>query len=1288
MFRCCSLISLRLLAVCVALFSLAAPALWAQSIEGSINVTVTDPDGAMIPGARLDLRAVATNDLRSAATQESGAYRFVGLSIGNYALTITKPGFAQAVVDPVVVQVARVTDVSVQLKIGQTTTVVEVAASSEPVLEMTSNMIGTTIDVAQIENLPLGGRDLSQLAHLSPGYTGTWNGLPVEALGNNIDGVSSSSSRMKFESTGAPTVSPRIENIEEMTVQTDQIDLDQGFGLATTQMNFVTRSGTNSFHGRGYEDFQNSDLNANSWSNNAGGVSRPRLILNNFGGSVGGPIIKNKLFFFGSFSMSKQPGSAVPFNSVLTSAAQQGIFTYTGSDGVSHQVNVLQAAQNSGLGLPSSINPVIAQEFGTINKSLQYGSVSPLADPNLNTLKWLQDNPTTYYYPAGTIDYHATDNLRFHLAFNQTREVQPSSGAPLFPGPDFADQSAGHRSNNATFALGVDYTFSPTVVNQFKAGFLYNPNWSDPWTGSGTPPWVTSVGTVSWNFPNVPYPQGGTMSGAQYNLPITTYYPVITLSDTLSWQRGQHQLKFGFSGTQEHDFYWNAPGAIPAYSLGLATGDPAFGAFTNSGSTPTLPGANSTQLNEAEQLYAILTGRLNGVGDNGEGFGLNLQTKTYNHTQGSTYNLNEMFRAWGLFAQDSWRLTPNLTINAGLRWDFTGDDYDLTGAYHNATPSDIYGPSGVGNVFQPGNLPGNNNPVLTARAHAYDGWKVTPQPSAGFAWRPDYKDGFLGKVVGDHTVLRGGFSMRRFTESQQYVWNMATDFGALYFQDFYLNPNTTGAAGTFTPGSLSLGDKLPPYGYSPASTYQAVAPLSQFTFAGTIGMNGMNPKIAQPYTQSWNFGIQRELGPSRVLEVRYNGNRARHLWLTKNINEVNVFENGFLAQFKAAQQNLAINQQHGVSSFANNGYSGQTATPVFDAAFKGQSSGGTGVPLADYANGQFINDLNTGQVGALANTLAGNPGYFCNLVGAGFAPCANNVGYTGAGAGYPTNYFQANPYSAGGQIAYMDAIGYSNYNGLQVDFRQRQWHGIQFDANYTWSHNLGVASPNQWLGQVQQYTIRDLGLNYGPALNDTRHVAHVMATVDLPFGNGHRWLDRRGVVNGIFGGWTIGSIFTFQTGQPLPTFGGNMTYNDYGDGGIALHGITAQTLQSSIGVYHVASGGYVNLVNPTYLSPNGGGANPTYLTPNTTAGTIGSSMYLYGPHQIYEDASLSKAIPITERVRFLVQAEFLNIFNHPVFGWGNNTEFNFNNSVQASSFGTGYEMSTPRRIELRANIEF
>jgi hypothetical protein len=1275
-----SRIAIRLAVVCLVLLLSQA---WAQSTQGAVSVTVTDPAGAVIPAAKLELRDLGSNELRTATTQEGGTYRFVDLDNGNYALTVAKEGFANEVVSPVVVQVARVTDVSVMLKIGVTAETVEVSGEGATVLESSSNMEGTTIDMKQIEDLPLGGRDVTQLSFYVPGYNGTWNGLPSIDQGNNIDGVIGSPSRMKFTGNAQPIVSARLEDIAEMTVQTDQLDLDQGFGQASMQINFITRRGTNAYHGRVYEDFRNADLNANSWSNNGAGIPRPPFILNDFGGSVGGPIRKDKLFFFGSFSMSKQPGSYSVNNQVLTPAAQTGLYTYTGTDGNTHTVNVLNVANSFNPALPGAVNPVIASELKSINGSLSSGFLSGNPDPNLQTLNWLQPNPTTFYYPTFRIDYNATDNLRLHVAFNETKEVQPSVSPGFFPGSAYSDAIAGNKSNAYTASLGAEWTISPTLVNEFRGGFLYNATW---YAYNAAPLYATSPGAIAWNYPGA----SGNMSGQEFNLGINTYYPVFNASDSVTWQHDKHTLKFGFSWFREQDHYYNAPAGWPTFNLGLANGDPALAAFSNSGSSATIPDASSAQLAEAEQLYAVLTGRISEV--NGQ-YGVDPATKDYIQKPGSQYNLDELIGAWGLFAQDSYRLRPNLTINYGLRWDFTGDDHDLTNEYSGALPNAIYGPTPVGDLFSPGVLGGDANPLLVARGRQYNPWDVSPQPSIGIAWSPDSREGIAGKLTGGgKTVIRSGYSLRRFTEPQQYFWNQATDYGSFYYQNFNLFANNTGQTGSFAPGSLALGQTLPPYVYTP-SAYSPSSPESDFTFGsltylGNI-VNGLNPDIKQPYTQSWNFGIQRELPGAGVLEVRYNGSHTIHQWLSVDTNEVNVFENGFLTQFQAAQQNLKINEQHNINSFADNGYAGQQQTPIFNAAFAGEGSGGAGVPLADYGNTSFINDLTSGQVGALANVLAGsgyNPFYFCNLVGASFAPCANNAGFTGAGAGYPINLFQANPYSAGEPVYYMDSNGYSNYNALQLDYRQKAWHGVQFDANYTWSHTLGLATPNQWTSQSPQYTLRNLNQSYGPTLFDLRNVVHVNGTFDLPFGKGRQWLNRGGVVNEVLGGWTVGDIFTFQTGAPQQIFGGNLTFNDYGDGGVILNGVTLAQLQSAVGVYHVgsANGGYVDNINPQYLvSPTGGGANPSYVTPNTTAGAIGQVIYLYGPHQTYNDMSLSKRFPITERIRLSLQGEFLNAFNHPTFAWAGGA-----GSVQAFGFGLGYNNNNPRNVELRANLEF
>jgi hypothetical protein len=201
-------------------------------------------------------------------------------------------------------------------------------------------------------------------------------------------------------------------------------------------------------------------------------------------------------------------------------------------------------------------------------------------------------------------------------------------------------------------------------------------------------------------------------------------------------------------------------------------------------------------------------------------------------------------------------------------------------------------------------------------------------------------------------------------------------------------------------------------------------------------------------------------------------------------------------------------------------------------------------------------------------------------------------------------------------------------------------------------------------------------------LFDLHNVVHANGTYDLPFGKGRQWLNHGGVTDRILGGWTIGDIFTFQTGAPQVILGANSTFNDYGDGGVILSGVSRSQLQSSVGVYPVGNAGYVTAINPTYITP-GVGANTAFLKPNITAGTFGQVFYMYGPHQTYNDMSLSKRIAITERVRFALQAEFLNVFNHPVFSWA----FGSNN-LQSTAFGQAYNSNGPRNIELRANIEF
>lgn len=1318
----------RTLAGCVtalATLLVVLPTASAQHTEGRVTVTVTDPQGAVIPQADVTLTDVATNDVRHATTTASGTYTFVNLSVGTYKLTAEKAGFSSRTFESVIVEQAKNTDVKAQLGLATQQAEVQVEAIA-PVVEATSNAISTVIDPKQVEDLPIIGRDVTQLSRLSAGFVGTpsstnsanagvFNGLPTSAEGNNIDGVVGSPSRMKFGGNAAPAVSPRVENIEEMTVQTDQLDMNQGYGQAAMQVNFVTRRGGDNFHGRAYEDFRNDWLNANSWSNNARGLKRPHLIRNEFGGSFGGPILKNKLFFFASLSALRQPGSSTATANVLNPAAQTGSFTYRGTDGLTHTVNLfgVASAYNTahGTALPTSVNGVIGGLLGQISSSFSAGTLTALTDPNVSVLSWLAPNPNNAIYPTIRVDYNVSRRFRMNFAVNRTETINTGANLPFFPGSAFASTGTGNKSDSLTAAYGLDWTITPKLINQFKAGWLYNANFFSYNTDHA---YATNPLNVGWPTLN----GTGLTSPQNYNLPITPYYPVINVSDTVNWQHGSHNWMFGYSYIREQDWYWNPPEGIPYVSLGLTAGDPALDAMSDG---TALPASNSTIQAEAQNLYALLTGRIGGNSAAGgsssvlERFTVDPKTGTYLHQVGA-YNLNELSVASGVFAQDSWHMRPTFTLNYGLRWDFTGDNHDLGGAYHNSDVSSIYGPTAQGNLFQPGKLGGNLNPTIDARPHAYNSWNVSPQPGVGFAWAPRMESGILHRMLGqDTTVIRGGYQLRKFTIPYQYFWDNASNFGTFFYQFGTITSNSTPAPGNFTPGSLSLGQALPPLALSPPS-YQASAPVSQFTFiGGSPGVNGIKQNIGQPYTESWNFGIQRRLGPETVLEVRYVGNRTLHQWINLNTNEVNIFENGFLQEFKNAQSNLNICTNNaaackaaqataGVSAanqtaanFANWGLPGQVALPIMTAAFTGSTTGAQ--TSNQFRSSTFVPFLTNGAAGSFASRLATNGAapFLCNMVGsAAFTPCSTNAGLNVAGAGFPINFWQANPYAARGTSAgntgLMTDAGYSSYNALQVDFRQHNFHGMQFDANYTFGKTLGIlpgGSGNDWTGAFTGFTLRNLRDSYVPAAFDARHVVHVNATADLPFGKGKRWANSNAVLDRIVGGWNLGSIVTWQSGFPFRVLGAFSTFNNVADGGVMLNNVTRQQLQDSVGVYRVPGATFVSLINPTYMTINGtsnAGANSKFITPNITPGVFQPPVWLYGPHGFYQDIMITKNVPLTERFHLNLQSEFLNAWNHPVFGQGTNP---IGNNILSSSWGTTTGSSvSPRNIELRANFTF
>jgi hypothetical protein len=640
-------------------------------------------------------------------------------------------------------------------------------------------------------------------------------------------------------------------------------------------------------------------------------------------------------------------------------------------------------------------------------------------------------------------------------------------------------------------------------------------------------------------------------------------------------------------------------------------------------------------------------------------------------------------------------------LTYGLRWEVQGPMHDTKGLTATPDLASLFGPSK--GLFTPGVLSGNNNPTVEVGRPAYEtDWKNFA-PNVGFAWNPSRTKGLLGKLLGESkTVLRGSYGLVYYDEGTQFfAANLGPNAGKT-INAITLVPGQSGqtALPAFYTLSNIVANPLTASSFAFNTTeYKTTINQADQTFVRNI--NGFDPTLRAPYTINWSFGVQRELWKNNVLEVRYVGNQAHLVWRTSNLNEVNIFENGFLEQFKNAQSNLAINQAAGVNSFQNRGLAGQVATPIFDAAFGARGALGAIVAGSGYASTGFITNLQNGEAGALANTLATNQNYVCRMFGNSFSPCARVQPLANAPGVYPINFFLLNPFVSG-RMAYVDDTGWNSYNGLQVQFRQRLANSLTWTTNYTWSKsltNLSVDNQNQ---SLDFRTLRDGGLDKRVSPFDIRHVIQTFGTYELPIGRG-RWLslNNNSILDGVLGGWTIGSIFVFHTGQPIQLTGGFETVNNSNNTarlGVRLApGVTLEQIQDMFNAERTRLTGRAGTtdlqrlaVDPRLVGPDGR-ANPQFLIPNRTPGEFGQLLFLRDKNTFQWDLSMTKTlrIPGWENGRLEFFAGFNNVLNHPRWAYGDaaaNPPGALN--VFSTSFGIINAPTGNRTINLRATLSF
>lgn len=1275
--------------------------------SGVLTGSVMDPTPAAVVGAQIHVVDDATGKAYDTASGDGG-YFFIGnLPPGTYTLTVTKEGFKKAVYKNVKIVIGQTYDLGAKLEVGEIGTQIVVEAGQE-VLETASATVGTVITGKALTSLPFTSRDALDLAILMPGAQtpgrprqSSFEGLPKGSINVTIDGINVQDTVLKSNDGFFATIRPRVDDVEEFSIATAAQGAEQT-GQGAVGIHFSSKRGGNAWHGGGWEYLRNDWFNANYFFSNQNKPQLPRQIfrLNEYGYKIGGPIIKDKLFFFTDMDIYSEPQSQVKTRSVPTAAMAQGLFKYVpvnaagtnctpGASGCASlapnawttcdattgvcTANLIQAG--SAVAGPSAIDPFVSGTLAAIN-SIQPGSGgivdpgSPCTNPaacNQRQIAFNVNATGKRYFPDVRFDWNITKSHTFEFdyhygSFNGSPDLL-NSGEYSYPVAPFNNNTSSQISNRNLFVGSWRWVIGNNKSNELRYGVRSNPLSFGPDLNVGIyPQGKNNLGNVrlrpvytSSLFSTSPYKSFG---------PSGRNDAIGQLIDTFTWTKGTHSLSFG---ADWFELYYNGffnDSAVGNVSFAMSSSDPLTSPF-NGG----LDHISATDLTTADAVYANLIGRVSGYSGS-----VYFDPVTRQYKTGAPDLDKVRQKELGFYAQDSWRVRPSLTFTYGLRWEYQGSPYDV----YNETfrvqggASGLYGVSGANNLFKPGTLSGSTTQVVLNNGqpwfdHYYKGFA----PSVGLAWSPSIDNSLWKKLFGGagKTVLRAGYSIS-YTREGLNGWFFVADDNPGYSGS--QNATVVGAsqcssgcpsgafqAGTVNFNSLNIvGVAQTPTTFSSTITIDPTSGQGAFAYA---------PNLYPPRVQLWSVGLQREITPSMVLEVRYVGNHAVGLVRGQNLNEVNIFENGFLNEFAIAQNNLALCNASPAACvaaagdtagstrryFSNLGLAGQAAVPIMTAAFTG--TGGQQND-ANFRNSAFITQLGNGVAGSMANSL-NTLAFWTNLKAAGF----------------PSNFWMVNPDARGGaNLAYNGAQ--STYNALVIQFRRRPSKGLQFNANYSFSKSLTDYFADSSTGVGSFTTMRIPGYNKGPAPFDLRHAFKAQGIYELPFGPGRKWSSGNWVASRLMGGWEINAITRWQSGrvaQLTSGLGGTFSPNDPG---IVLTGLDRNQLQSQMGIYKTTPATPPGQVFwwPQSLLASNGTSNQSFVAPCKSAGVLCGRTFITGPRFFRSDISLAKHTKITERVSTEIRAELLNAFNNINFLYGASaTSANGSRSITSTSTSVG-----------------
>ena len=1166
-----------------------------QGSSSSLQGTVTDPSGSAIPEATLVLANTQATLERTVTTGPQGDFRILAIPPGTYTLTVIARGFAHYTQTGLQLLVNTPATVNVQLKLGAVTENVNVTGEA-PALNLVDASIGNPFDETQVKQIPLEGRNVPDLLNLQAGvaYTGNnpdlqknaykdqdtrsgaVNGARSDQSNITLDGVDVNDQANGYAFTSVLPVT--LDSVQEFRVTTTNYNADQGDGSGA-QVALITKSGTNNLHGSLYEYHRNTVTSASDYF-----LQQPlKLIRNIFGGSVGGPLQKSRLFFFFNYEGTRQREQHSVVRNIPTPSFLDGVIQYqcfdptqcTGSGNVlglsgksypyqpgyralgPTEINSFDPGSPDGLKGPNValLNSYFLPTFGkfvpndsAVGDSLNYSGYRFAAPFSLDNNAFI-----------ARIDYHITADGRHTIFWRGALQNVFNPQEPFLPGNSPEHTITDHSKG---FAVGYTAVLKPTIVNTFHWGFTRQ-SFGD----------LGNSDTKGWN---VFYTLD---QGIAYSRNLQL--PVHNLLDDLAWTKGNHTLQFGGNVgiardprvSYQHSFntalgatFWMSPVGF-ANTGGQSPLDPINGGFPEP--------ASSTQYD-----YPML-GLLGMVSDVKANLNYDRQGNTL--AEGTPIKRNYGLNWYELYAQDSWRMKPNLTVTYGLRWSLFPPPWEVNG--FQASPTFDLGKYFDQNVvnMKKGLGYGDGLPVSFILGGAgnhgagtgpgfYHFEKSDFSPRISFAYAPRPHDGWLRKVVGegDKTVIRGGFGKVYDRAGMQLLSTFdANAPGGLSatVQNPCCLPGVTDAG--HVPRVTDVNEV--PLSYLVGQLPGGVLPPGQFPQtpnpAGEAITWGVDQSIRTPYAYTVDFSIGRELPGKLALQLSYVGRVGRNLLTQRDLMQpLDLVDPKSSVDYYSAATAL--------SKLARNGtpVSAVTASSVGSTAPFWQNLIGPLCPPAPCGPG-LVSGASYVMPNGLGNTKDVVQAVYALYTTSGAYAGDEVVGLANVDIYYLLADTAANSYFFNNKVGELlnnqmtsmyawSSVGKSNYNALQANLKKQFSHGIQFDINYTYSKSIDHTSGAARLGFSPSDNVGAPGSRLVNAFNpravrsvsdfDTTHQINANWIAELPFGKGKAIAGNApSALEAMIGGWQLSGIARWTTGFPFTVDNGQFWPTDWDEQGSA-----------------------------------------------------------------------------------------------------------------------------------------